>query len=130
MLPLPPTRFSTTTGWPSASESFGAKMRPTRSGPPPGGNGTRRRIGCVGYCASASQAKTASTSAKTLAITESVPGLADSVEVHLPHLKIPLARRHDRLLHVQLLREAFHRAPARVRVRDVGLLVQSEELQL
>src|SRR5712691_2707816 len=53
-LPLPPTRFSTTTAWPSASPSLGAIRRATMSGPPPGGIGTSRRIGRDGYCATAS----------------------------------------------------------------------------
>src|SRR6266513_5088553 len=50
-LPLPPTRFSTTTGWPRAAPSLGAIRRATMSGPPPGGIGTRRRMGREGYCA-------------------------------------------------------------------------------
>src|SRR6267143_101208 len=53
-LPLPPTRFSTTTGCPSASVSLGAIRRATMSGPPPGGIGTSRRMGRDGYCATAS----------------------------------------------------------------------------
>ena len=35
--PLAPALFSTTTGWPSASDIFGAMRRAMRSAPPPGG---------------------------------------------------------------------------------------------
>src|SRR6266513_1219450 len=59
-LPLPPTRFSTTTGWPSESPSLGAIRRATMSGPPPGGIGTSRRIGRDGYCAAAPWQRSAS----------------------------------------------------------------------
>ena len=34
-LPAPPGRLSTTTGWPSRAESFGARMRMVMSTPPP-----------------------------------------------------------------------------------------------
>src|SRR5262245_52747972 len=61
MVPVLPTRFSTTTGWPSASESFGARIRATMSGPPPGGNPTKRRMARAGYWAAASWANTART---------------------------------------------------------------------
>src|SRR5262249_54318781 len=127
MLPLPPTRFSTTTGCPSASESLGARMRPTRSGPPPGGKGTRRWIGRDGYCATAPCARSARKRATALALP---PRLADAVQIHLPHLQIPLARSDHGVFHVEPLREALDRAPAGVRVRDVRLLVQLEELEL
>src|SRR5882672_10590084 len=130
MLPLLPTRFSTTTGWPSASESLGARMRPTRSGPPPGGKGTTRWIGREGYCASAAWARNAKTNARSLRFTECVPGHADSIQIHLPYLQVSLAGSDHGVFHVQLLREALDRAPPGVGVRDVGLLVQLEELEL
>src|SRR5713101_6664704 len=52
-LPLEPGRFSTTTGWPSASPSRGETTRAIVSVAPPGGLGTNRRIGRLGYCAQA-----------------------------------------------------------------------------
>src|SRR5258706_6580552 len=61
---------------------------------------------------------------------EPVPGLPDPIEIHLPNLEVFLAGGDDGLLHVQLLREALHRAPAGVGMLDVGLLVQLEELEL
>src|SRR6478735_7664270 len=50
MKPLPPGRFSTTTGWPQARESLSATRRATPSGPPPTGNGVMMRTGLVGNC--------------------------------------------------------------------------------
>src|SRR2546427_3602539 len=50
-LPLEPGRFSTTTGCPSASPSLGETTRAIVSVAPPGGLGTSRRIGRLGYCA-------------------------------------------------------------------------------
>jgi hypothetical protein len=44
MMPPAPGRFSTTTGWPSASESFGATRRAGVSVAPPGENGTISRM--------------------------------------------------------------------------------------
>src|SRR5258708_18678417 len=55
-LPLEPGRFSTTTGCPSASPSRGETTRAIVSVAPPGGLGTSRRIGRVGYCAHAAAA--------------------------------------------------------------------------
>src|SRR5687768_1651957 len=49
MIVPPPARFSTTTGWPKNSESFGAMTRAEKSVPPPGDVGTIRRTGLVGY---------------------------------------------------------------------------------
>src|SRR5258706_9151234 len=63
MVPVLPTRFSTTTGWPSASASFGARSRATTSGPPPGGKPTSRRIGREGYCAAAPWQRSVASSA-------------------------------------------------------------------
>src|SRR5688572_6910696 len=61
MLPPAPVRFSTTKGWPRRSCSRLASVRPTRSGAPPGGNGTSTRTGLVGYaCAHTEPAKTSS----------------------------------------------------------------------
>lgn len=39
-LPFAPTRFSTTTGWPTLCESFSPITRAAMSGAPPGGMGT------------------------------------------------------------------------------------------
>src|SRR6266699_1304826 len=55
---------------------------------------------------------------------------ADTVEVQLPHLEVLLARGDDRVLHVEFFREALDRAPARVRMLDIGFFVQLEELQI
>src|SRR6266699_2881667 len=55
---------------------------------------------------------------------------ADTVEVQLPHLEVLLAGGDDRVLHVEFFREALDRAPARVRMLDVGRLVQLEEFQI
>jgi len=48
MLPLAPVLFSTTTGWPSASPSFGPISRAMMSTGPPGGNATSTRTGLEG----------------------------------------------------------------------------------
>src|SRR5438477_12623587 len=45
-------------GWARSSPSFGEIERATRSLEPPGGNGTRSRIGFAGYCANAHAAPT------------------------------------------------------------------------
>ncbi len=51
MLPFEPGRFSTTTGWPTSSESRCPTTRAEISGAPPGGIGTISLIGRNGYCA-------------------------------------------------------------------------------
>src|SRR5467141_1433613 len=129
-MPLPPTRFSTTTGWPSVSLRRAAMRRPTRSGPPPGGIGTSRRTGLEGYCAAATDAKRATVTARNPSRTRSIPGRSDPVEIVLPHVQVALAGLDRGVLHAQLPREFLHRAPAGVRVLDVGLGVQLEELEL
>src|SRR6476661_3330572 len=48
MVPPPPVRFSTATGWPSSSDSFGAISRARMSVPPPGAKPTSRVIGRLG----------------------------------------------------------------------------------
>src|SRR5499433_3841391 len=53
MLPPPPTRFSTTSGWPKRSASFCATRRATVSELLPAVNGTMNRIGRSGQRASA-----------------------------------------------------------------------------
>src|SRR5262249_12177596 len=53
MLPPPPTRFSTTSGWPKRSASFCATSRATVSELLPAVNGTMNRIGRSGQRASA-----------------------------------------------------------------------------
>src|SRR5712671_6484285 len=59
-----------------------------------------------------------------------VPRFTDPVQIQLPYLEILLAGIDHRVFHVQLLRETLDRAPARVGMLDVGLLVQLEELEL
>src|SRR5467141_2870626 len=127
--PLPPTRFSTTTGWPSVSLRRAATRRPTRSGPPPGGIGTRKRTGFDGYCASADAERKTVTTNKT-SRTRRISGLGNPIEIVLPHVQVALAGLDRGVLHAQLPREFLHRAPAGVRVLDVGLGVQLEELEL
>src|SRR5712691_10374846 len=61
---------------------------------------------------------------------EPVARRADAVEVQLPHLEVLFAGGDDRVLHVEYFREALDRAPARVGMLDVGLLVQLEEFQI
>src|SRR5437763_377926 len=53
MLPFAPLRFSTTTGWPSVSESLWPTTRAAMSGAPPGGIRTMMVIGREGNWASA-----------------------------------------------------------------------------
>src|SRR5476651_839227 len=48
IVPPAPALLSTTTGWPSASDSACMAMRPVESVPPPGGSATMQRIGRVG----------------------------------------------------------------------------------
>jgi hypothetical protein len=48
ILPFAPPRLSTTTGWPSCSDSLTAISRPMMSLVPPGGNGTTILIGRTG----------------------------------------------------------------------------------
>src|ERR1700704_2881213 len=128
--PLPPTRFSTTTGWPSVSLRRAAMRRPTRSGPPPGGIGTSKRIGFEGYCAAATDAKRATLTARNPLRTRSIPGRSNPIEIVLPHEQVGLAGLDRGVFHAQLPGEFLHRAPAGVRVLDVGLGVQREELEL
>src|SRR6266853_1570738 len=64
--PFEPGRFSTTTGWPSASPSLGASTRAIVSVAPPGGLGTSRRTGRVGYCAEAAAASRAKRNAAAI----------------------------------------------------------------
>src|SRR5688572_26691094 len=59
MSPAPPGRFSTTTGWPNASESLPAICRARMSGELPAGAGTRMRSAFDGKaCAAAGAART------------------------------------------------------------------------
>src|SRR4051812_30008621 len=48
MFPAAPTRFSTSTGWPRRSASFGASSRELMSVGPPGAKGTTQWIGRLG----------------------------------------------------------------------------------
>src|SRR4051812_49755230 len=67
MLPAAPTRFSTSTGCPRRSVSFGARMRELMSVGPPGAKGTTQRIGWLGkagaVCACAAHAPSVATAA-------------------------------------------------------------------
>src|SRR5437763_14895934 len=64
MLPLAPPRLSTSTVWPSTLPSVSATMRADVSTSPPGGLGTMRVTGRVGYaCAKAQPAADASATA-------------------------------------------------------------------
>src|SRR5205814_3945456 len=56
--------------------------------------------------------------------------LRNPVQVMLPHMEVALAGSHSGVFHSQLFCELFHSAPAGVRVLDVGLGVQLEELEL
>src|SRR5688572_24444180 len=67
MVSAPPGRFSTTTVWPSAFVSSGARMRATVSVALPGAWGTMKRIGRSGYCAAAPAAAKARQAASSLA---------------------------------------------------------------
>src|SRR5207302_9358283 len=129
-MPLPPTRFSTTTGWPSGSVRRAAMRRPTRSGPPPGGIGTSKRTGFEGYCAAATDAKRATPTARNPSRTRCIPGRSNPIEIVLPHEQVGLAGLDRGVFHAQLPGEFLHRAPAGVRVLDVGFGVQLEELKL
>src|SRR3981081_4772690 len=114
--PLPPTRFSTTTGWPSVSLRRAAMRRPTRSGPPPGGIGTSKRTGLEGYCPAATDAKRATASARNPLRTRSIPGRGDPIEIVLPHEQVALAGLHRGVFHAQPLGEFPTRAHAAVPV--------------
>src|SRR5688572_8422791 len=67
MMPPAPGRLSTTRfAVPQRSETFCATIRATRSVPPPGGFGTRKRTGRDGYCcATVGGAKSAQPSSRT-----------------------------------------------------------------
>src|SRR5688572_4434029 len=65
MVPPAPGLFSTTTGWPSASDRPGATRRAVMSTFPPGAKGTMMRIGFAGKaCAAASVARPAARAAR------------------------------------------------------------------
>jgi hypothetical protein len=68
-MPSPPGLVSTTTGWPSSCASGCVKMRAPSSAAPPGGKGTMKRIGLLGYCAAAA----ADDSARTTPSTKRLP---------------------------------------------------------
>src|SRR3990172_7218982 len=85
ILPPAPVRFSTITGWPSASASLGARMRAVKSAMPPGGRVAIIRSGLVGQaCAGAAVGKSADAAmaASTINdfITRHSPGFADFLE--------------------------------------------------
>src|SRR5580765_2746376 len=66
MMPSAPGLVSMITGWPSCWPSGCAKMRAPSSAAPPGGNGTIRRIGLFGYCASEEEQTSAATTAASI----------------------------------------------------------------
>src|SRR5262245_51317649 len=69
MLPLAPVRFSTTTGCPHVSFSFGASTRAVRSLPPPAAKPTMILTGFAGYvCACASAVRVANSTPPTISI--------------------------------------------------------------
>src|SRR6266568_1594055 len=59
-----------------------------------------------------------------------VAGLRDAVEVELPDAQVDLAGFDRGVLHAVLRRELCHRLPAHIRMLDIGLLVELEEIQL
>src|SRR5260221_14419424 len=126
---LPPTLFCTSTGWPSASPRRGGRSRATMWGPPPGGMGTRRRMGFEGNCASAADQQSAMAMQKRDLTARCIASRRNAVEIVFPDVEIALARRHRGVLHFQLPRELFDGAPTGVRVLDVGCRVQLEKLQ-
>src|SRR5436309_2107194 len=104
--------------------------RPTRSGPPPGGIGTSRRTGFEGYGPAATDGTSAAAIAGNPLRPRGIAGRSDPIEIVLPHVQVALAGLDHGVFHAQLPREFLHRAPAGVRVLDVGLGVQLEELEL
>src|SRR6185503_12764741 len=75
--PPAPVRFSTTTGWPQSSPSFGAMVRAMMSVTPPGENATITRTGLAGqFCASAGLAAASmSRNARVLRLVDSFDNL-------------------------------------------------------
>src|SRR5688572_24506424 len=76
IVPPAPPRLSTTTGTPRASLSRCATMRPTISLPPPGGNGTMKRTGRLGYCCADTPAAPSDAPVNTAIATSLVPRMA------------------------------------------------------
>ena len=66
--PEAPGRFSTSTGWPSRSESLGWMMRATVSLPPPGAKGTMSVTGRVGNACAKAAPVAAPNAAKSAAL--------------------------------------------------------------
>src|SRR2546422_11739396 len=114
-MPLPPTRFSTTTGWPSVSVRRAAMRRPTRSGPPPGGFGTSRGTGFEGYCAAATDASRAAAIAGNPLSTRSIAGRSDPIGIVPPHVQAALAALDHGRFHAHLPRDFLHRTTSDVR---------------
>src|SRR5262245_4241818 len=77
-LPPPPTRFSTTSCWPSRSPSFWATSRATMSELLPAVNGTTKRIGRSGQRLVCACAMLAPSSATTTAVVPRKRGPSDS----------------------------------------------------
>src|SRR5262245_38748891 len=70
---LAPLRFSTTTGCPRYSESFGASARARMSLVPPGGNPMRKRIGLLGYPWAKQVAVASSSAAASVQVVALIP---------------------------------------------------------
>src|SRR6267154_5690207 len=109
--------------------------RATMSGPPPGGIGTSRRMGREGYWAAALQLRSAENRTRSgrrtaSVLSQPVARLADPVQVQLPYLEVLFAGIDHRVFHVQLFGETLDRAPARLGMFDVRLLVQLEEFEI
>src|SRR5882672_7716494 len=117
MTPPAPPRFSITTVCPRFSDNAGTTLRVTMSVPPPGAAGTTRRIGLVGYCASAGTARSQTRARGMNLVTACLPGddvagaPADVVEVELPHAVFLLGSALDqRAARPESLRPREHAA--------------------
>src|SRR5512138_2492487 len=112
MVPPAPARFSTTTCWPSCSESVFATMRAVVSVPPPGSKPTTVVIGFVGNVWAHALPQNSMPSAKMNLVIRVPPVLSAPLELGLPFL-------HERLaaLGVVLAFEALaHPGPAQLDV--------------
>src|SRR5215813_11000319 len=113
MLPFDPTRYSVTTGCPSAPASFSPITRATMSGAPPGAVLVTMRIGRDGYCEEAAWTKASATEASAAAARrvrlKSTPRLARllhsarhraviaACDPHVDHRDCAATHRVDRL---------------------------------
>src|SRR6266568_4534243 len=124
MLPPEPVRFSTMTGWPSASPSRGASARAVKSVIPPGGKVTTSRIGLLGYWPSADAVD------KFLQLAGHVVGRADEHDARLDQVldravvrvdELAVARHRAALAsRLDHARGVFHRKIAGWRAEGLG----------